>query len=114
MKRIQHINGSVCVLAGLLAGAIAALAAALATAPPPAGPVLTRFGLTAFRPGKGLPGGTAGWKALVHAPAHTAVTGVPGWQIPLIVIAAALLAAAVALLADRAWITRRHATAKVA
>jgi hypothetical protein len=38
----------------------------------------------------------------------------PGWQITLIAIGAALLAAAVALILDRAWIARRHATATVA
>jgi hypothetical protein len=32
--------------------------------------------------------------------------GVPGWQIALIAAGGALLAAAVAVLADRAWTTR--------
>jgi hypothetical protein len=34
----------------------------------------------------------------------------PGWQITLIAIGATLLAAAAALLLDRAWMARRHAT----
>jgi hypothetical protein len=38
----------------------------------------------------------------------------PGWQITLIAIGAALLAAAAALLLDRAWMARRHATANAA
>ena len=39
---------------------------------------------------------------------HIVVTGgMPGWQIALIAIGAALLAAAAAVLADRAWATRR-------
>jgi len=38
----------------------------------------------------------------------------PGWQITLIAIGAALLVAAVALLLDRAWTTRRRPTATVA
>jgi len=46
---------------------------------------------------------------------HAAATGgMPGWQITLIAIGAALLAAAATLLLDRAWIARRHATATVA
>ena len=40
--------------------------------------------------------------------------GMAGWQITLIAIGAALLAAAATLLLDRAWIARRHATATVA
>ena len=112
---MYRIHRSVCVLAGLFAGAIAALAAALATSAPPPARVLTRSGLTTFRPGNGLPGGTAGWTSRVLAPAHAAVTsGMPGWQITLIAIGAALLAAAAALLLDRAWMARRHATEKVA
>ena len=35
------------------------------------------------------------------------VGGMPGWQIALIAIGAALLAATAAVLADRAWATRR-------
>jgi hypothetical protein len=38
----------------------------------------------------------------------------PGWQITLIAIGAALLAAAATLLLYRSWIARRHATATVA
>ncbi len=112
---MPRIHRSVCVLAGLFAGAIAALAAALATSAPPPAPVFVRSGLTAFRPGNGLPGGTAGWMSRVPAPAHAAVTsGMPGWQITLVAIGATLLATAAALLLDRAWMARRHATAKAA
>jgi len=112
---MHRIHRSVCVLAGLFAGGIAALATALATSAPPPAPVLVRSGLTYFRPGNGLPGGTAGWTSRVPAPAHAAVTsGMPGWQITLIAIGAALLAAAAALLLDRARMARRHATANVA
>src|SRR5262249_45315359 len=43
------------------------------------------------------------------APVHTAVIGgTPGWQITLIVVTAALLAAALAVLADRSWVARRR------
>lgn len=51
-------------------------------------------------------GGTAG------PPAQTIVTGgTPGWQITLIVAAAAILAATGAVLLDRARAARRHQTA---
>ena len=49
----------------------------------------------------------------VPAPAHTAITGgMAGWQIALIATGAALAAAAIAILADRAWAAHKtHATA---
>jgi hypothetical protein len=117
MNRIHHIHRSVRVLAGLFAGAIAALAvgvtAALATSASPPIPVGKRFTLITIRPGNGLPGGTAA--SPVPAPTHPAVSGgMPGWQITLIAIGAALLVAAVALLLDRAWTSRRRSTATVA
>jgi len=48
----------------------------------------------------------------VPAPAHTVIIGgMPGWQIALIAAAAALAAATVAILVDRAWTARKaHAT----
>jgi hypothetical protein len=118
MNRIHRIRRSVRVLAGLFAGALAALAvgvtAALVTsASPPPSPVGRRFTLITIRPGPELPGGTAA--SPLPAPAHPAVSGgMPGWQITLIAIGAALLVAAVALLLDRAWTTRRRPTATVA
>ena len=42
------------------------------------------------------------------APVVTVVGGMPGWQIALIAIGAALVAAVVALLAYRAWTARRQ------
>jgi hypothetical protein len=45
------------------------------------------------------------------APVVTVVGGMPGWQIALIAIGAALVAAVVAVLAYRAWIARRPLTA---
>ena len=47
----------------------------------------------------------------VHA--HT-VVGMPGWQIALIAIGAALAAAAVAVLVDRAWAAHRKTIAAAA
>jgi len=48
----------------------------------------------------------------VPAPAHTVIIGgMAGWQIALIAAGAALAAAAIAILADRAWTARKaHAT----
>src|SRR5262245_17366110 len=51
------------------------------------------------------------------APAHVQVVqagGMPGWQITLIAVGAAIVAAAIAVLLDRAWATRRHMTARTA
>ncbi len=42
------------------------------------------------------------------APVVTVVGGMPGWQIALIAVGAALVAAIVAVLAYRAWTTRRQ------
>jgi hypothetical protein len=52
-------------------------------------------------------------RAPARAPAqvHTISYGMPGWQITLIAIGAALAAAVVAVLLDRARAARRHRTA---
>jgi hypothetical protein len=42
------------------------------------------------------------------APVVTVVGGMPGWQIALIAVGAALIAAVLAVLAYRAWIARRQ------
>jgi len=55
----------------------------------------------AYGPSPGNPGGT------VHV---IAVSGTPGWQITLIAVTAALAAAAVAVLLDRARASRRTAS----
>ena len=47
-------------------------------------------------------------------PVHTVVAGMPGWQIALIAAGAALLAATVAVLADRARTARRQAATPAA
>src|SRR5262249_6237291 len=56
-------------------------------------------------------------RAPARAPAqvHTIVSGgMPGWQIPLIAAAAALAAATLAVMVDRARATRRRLTAPAA
>jgi hypothetical protein len=59
------------------------------------------------------PGGAAGQlPPAFPAPVHTVTLvtgGMPGWQITLIAIGAALLAATAAVLVDRARATRRNA-----
>jgi hypothetical protein len=98
MTRIHPIRRAAGILAGL-AGALLALTAAspaaLAVRVPP-------------------PGGGAG-TVQPPPPVHTIVTGgMPGWQITLIAVAAALIAAAMAVIVDRVWAARRHLTAPTA
>jgi hypothetical protein len=96
MNRIHHIRLIRRLAAGLagLAGTLLAFGAAAPAAlavPPPARP--------------------AGHGGAPSSPVviHTVITGgMPGWQITLIAVGAALLAATVAVLADRAWAARRR------
>jgi len=108
---MNRIHRSIHVLTGLFTGVAVALAAgapaALATPTPPPGP-LPRFLPCSPRCAKGLHTVTP---SHIHA---AAIGGMPGWQITLIAMGAALLAAATTLLLDRAWTARRHATATVA
>jgi hypothetical protein len=98
MNRIQHrIQRCLAVLAGLsgtlLAFAAVAPAALAVRMPPPGG--------SRFHPAR--------------PPTVTVVAGgMPGWQITLIAVGAALAAAALAVLIDRAWAARRRATATAA
>jgi hypothetical protein len=92
MNRIRYLRR----LAGLLAG-LAGTWLGLAAAAP-----------AAFAVKYPLP---AGWNKHPPLPVqvHTVVIGgMPGWQIALIAVGAALLTAAVAVLAYRAWATRRR------
>jgi hypothetical protein len=99
MNPIRHIRR----VAGVLAGLAGALLAFAAAAP------------AAFASGpRPLP---PGWNKHPPLPAHfhtVVVGGMPGWQITLIAVGAALLAAALAVLLDRAWAARRRATATTA
>jgi hypothetical protein len=112
MNRICHIRRLTAALAGLacawLGIALAAPAAFAATG--------------RFQPPGGGSGGTAvlpaPLAAHIHQPApespaqipvHTVVAiGMPGWQIALIAVGAALFAATAAVLLDRARATRRQ------
>jgi hypothetical protein len=109
MNAIRHIRRLAGVLAGL-AGVLLALAAtpAFASVPHP-------------DPGGGAAGyvgdpyiGIRGTGPVAPVPATTVHVintsgGMPGWQIALIAVGAALLAATVAVLLDRARATRRNA-----
>jgi hypothetical protein len=114
MNPIGHIRHIAAVLAGLAAGLVAFATPAFASVPDPGGgyrPVFARpvppLG-TGFRPSAPVP-------ASVRTVTHTVVMGgMPGWQIALIAVGAALLAATVAVLLDRARATRRNAVTAAA
>jgi hypothetical protein len=90
MKRVHRIRRSLVLLAGLTGSLLALAGTAPAFAmilPPP-------------------PGGSDGSSA--PAPVQVIVQGgMPGWQIALIALGAALVAAVAAVLLARAWLTRR-------
>ena len=94
MNPIRSIRRLACILAGLTAATLAFAAAAptalASLAPPDPGPA-----------------------GVMPPPAiHTAVTsGMPGWQITLLAAGAALLAAVLAVLLDRARAAHRHQAA---
>ena len=113
MNPIQYLRRFAGVLAGLAAALVAYGATpAFATLPPPEPapahhPALSPWQLVGRYP---VPGGVP-----PHTAVHTIVTGgMPGWQITLIAVAAALLAATVAVLADRARAGRRKAAVAAA
>jgi hypothetical protein len=89
MNRIHRCLGVVAALGGTLLALAAAAPAALATIPDPGG------------------GPAPGSQPEIQT---VATGGMPGWQITLIAIGAALLAAALAVLLDRARAARRRAT----
>jgi hypothetical protein len=116
MNRIRIIRRLAYLLAGLAAAlfaVVAAVPAAFASAdrPPPisapARPAPTPPGHVT---GAILGPDRAGYPPVSHI--RTVVTsGVPGWQIALIAAGAAVLAAALAVILDRAWAGRRHLAA---
>jgi hypothetical protein len=111
MNRIRHIRrltiamaGLACAWLGIAIAAPAAFAAAGRLQPPggEAGTAVLRAPLAAHihQPAPQTLG-----PVLVHT---VAAAGMPGWQIALIAIGAALFAATAAVLLDRARTTRRH------
>ena len=110
MNFIRHISRLAAVLAGaLLAFCAAAVAAAAASYPSPGAPsgaALARGVLLPCTPQCAAPA------TPIPAGPHTVIVGgMPGWQITLIALGAALAAAAVAVLADRARAARLQANA---
>jgi hypothetical protein len=101
MNPIKRIRRFAAVLAGL-AGALVAFGATPA------------FAMHVPPPGSGVSTSPVGTTTPVEV--HTVVVsgGMPGWQIALIAIVAALLAATVAVLLDRARSGRRKAIAAAA
>ncbi len=122
MNPVRHIRRLGVALAGL-AGALLAFAAAAPAVlalpmPSPAPPGLLQHPpVLPSEPGMieqpaVLPAQRTG---PVTGPVHTAVTGgMPGWQVALIAVAAALFAATIAVLAGRAWAARRKTTTAAA
>ena len=107
MNPIRHIRR----IAGVLAGACALLAVAAASPAMAMTALLPvpypNAGVPEPYPGANLP--PAQVPAPIHAVTRTVVVGgMPGWQIALIAVGAALLAATVAVLADRARAARRQ------
>jgi hypothetical protein len=122
---IRRITGMLAGLAGALLAFTAAPPAAFATRLPPAGgtgsqpppaPAGAHIGVVP-PPGvasrlQGPPGLAPARPHPTVAHLHAAVTGgMPGWQITVIAIGAALLAAVLAVLLDRMWAARRRVTA---
>ena len=99
MNRIHRISATLAAFAAALLGLSAGAPAAFASTnilPAPGG----------GRPATGTPPATFG---------HTIIVGgMPGWQIAVIAAGAALLAAAAAVLLDRAWQARRQALSSTA
>ena len=114
MNHFCRSAAALATVAGALVTLIATSPAALAVrVPPPGG-----YDGTAQAPPHLAPGHIL--HQPVHEipspiPVHTTVTGgMPGWQITLISVAAAVVAAAVAVILDRTWAARRHRTAPAA
>ena len=102
MNRIRHIRR----LAGVLAGLACAVLGAAAAAP-------AAFAMNVPGGGGPPPGSVPQpLPPVIPAPTRTVTLvtgGMPGWQIALIAIGAALLAATAAVLLDRARATHRNA-----
>jgi hypothetical protein len=90
LQPIRRLASALAALAAALLAATAAAPAAFALPVPPVGG------------GDGTP---------PPLPVQVVAGGMPGWQIALIAIAAAIVAAAVAVFLDRARATRRHQAA---
>jgi hypothetical protein len=100
MNPIRHIHRFAVVLAGLAAAVLLATPAFARVVPPP-GEAYNGHVLPASVPAQ------IQYRTIVAG-------GMPGWQIALIAVGAALLAAALAVLADRALAAHRRTVATAA
>jgi hypothetical protein len=96
-KRLRRISGLLAVLGVPIVALASAGPAAMARVPPSGG-----FGAAAT---------TSQPVVVSHPVIYTVSSGMPGWQIALIAIGAALAAAVCAVLADRALSARRRLAA---
>jgi hypothetical protein len=108
MNPIRYVRRLAAALAGL-AGALLAFAAAApaALADPHPRPIIPLWD-------KHPPLSPAHYGLAPASVRMVVVGGMPGWQIALIAIAAALLAATAAVLADRAWTAHRKTVSATA
>jgi hypothetical protein len=105
IRQLRRFAGSLAGLAAALLAFAAAAPAALASGRGPLPPPPIREKHPPLPPGHIH---QPVHQAPVPVPVHTVVAGgMPGWQIALIAIGAALAAATVAILVDRAWAARR-------
>ena len=86
LRPVRRLAGILAALATTLLATATAAPAAFALPEPPMG----------------------GGDGTLPPPVQTVIGGMPGWQIALIAVTAAVLAAAVAVFLDRARATRRH------
>jgi len=120
VRHLRHLAAALAGLAGLacawLGVAVSAPAAVAAVGVPP--PVAGPPGIAVLHDPPGwtkhppLPYGH--WTGPAYQVRTVVVGGMPGWQIALIAVGAALAAATVAVLADRAWTSRRKPAAAAA
>lgn len=102
IRHIRHLAGVLAGLAGAWLGLAVAAPAAFAAASPTPGPA------DYITPGAEPPGWHPPHPGPFRIPVHTVVSGgMPGWQIALIAAGAALAAATVAVLVDRARAAHR-------
>ena len=103
MNPIRHIHRFAVVLAGLAAAMLLATPAFARVVPPPG----EAYQGTYCRPRPASVPAQIQYRTIVAG-------GMPGWQIALIAVGAALLAAALAVLADRALAAHRRTVATAA
>ena len=101
VRRLRRLAATLAGLACALLAFGAAAPAALADHVPPPSPPMWDHKPIPLIPAHGT-------GPVYKVPVHTVVIGgMPGWQIALIAAGAALLAATVAVVLHRAWVTRR-------